>query len=138
MNTVLRDGTVVRLANHSLLIARDGTERPVTDNAAPIRDESGTVSGVVLVFSDQTAERAAQKALSRSEVQYRRLFESAKEGILVLDAETGMILDANPFLIAMQDFSREQLLEKKVWVRILATKMLVTLIGGHYSPPWWS
>jgi len=58
---VLREGLVVGLANHTLLIARDGTERPIADSGAPIRDESGAVDGVVLVFRDQTEERAAMR-----------------------------------------------------------------------------
>ena len=57
----------------------------------------------------------AAEALRASEVRYRRLFESAKDGILILDAETGMIVDVNPFLIELLGFSREQFLGKKVW-----------------------
>jgi PAS domain S-box-containing protein len=63
---VLREGTVVGLANHTALIARDGTERPIADSGAPIRDAEGRVAGVVLVFRDQTEERAAEAVL-RSE-----------------------------------------------------------------------
>ena len=47
----LREGVIVGLANHSLLIAKDGTERPIDDSAAPIRNDKGEVAGVVLVFS---------------------------------------------------------------------------------------
>ncbi|RLC28452.1 MAG: hypothetical protein DRH32_09050, partial [Deltaproteobacteria bacterium] len=56
---VLREGTVVGLANHTLLVARDGTKRPVADSGAPIRDRHGAVTGCVLVFRDQTKERLA-------------------------------------------------------------------------------
>ena len=55
------------------------------------------------------------KAFIASELRYRRLFESAKDGILILDAETGMIVDVNPFLIEMLGFSREAFLGKKIW-----------------------
>jgi PAS domain S-box-containing protein len=72
----LREGAVVGLANHTLLIAKDGTERPVADSAAPIRGEGGETTGVVLVFRDQTEERAAKKALLRRTAQ---LEESNKE-----------------------------------------------------------
>src|SRR5262249_47940693 len=70
---VLRDGTVVGLANHALLIARDGTERPIADSAAPIRDEVGNIGGVVLAFRDVTDQRRWEEALRQSEVEMRRL-----------------------------------------------------------------
>jgi PAS domain S-box-containing protein len=72
----LREGKAVGLANHTLLIARDGTERPIADSGAPIRNEKGEVTGVVLVFRDRTDERAAQKALHEHAA---RLEESNKE-----------------------------------------------------------
>ncbi|GAB4527648.1 MAG: hypothetical protein Fur0018_13340 [Anaerolineales bacterium] len=62
---VLRDGTVVGLANHTLLLSRDGRERPIADAGAPIRDRRGGLHGVVLVFRDQTEERAHQAQLEQ-------------------------------------------------------------------------
>ncbi len=61
---VLREGAVVGLANHTVLIARDGTQRPIADSGAPIRVADGTITGVVLVFRDQTTERMAQRLTS--------------------------------------------------------------------------
>ena len=61
MARVLREGVVVGLANHTLLLARDGRKIPIADSGAPIRDESGDVTGVVLVFRDQTKERLNQR-----------------------------------------------------------------------------
>jgi PAS domain S-box-containing protein len=60
------------------------------------------------ILSQEEARRA-------SEIRYRRLFESAKDGILILDAETGMVVDMNPFLIELLGFSREAVLGKKIW-----------------------
>jgi len=57
----LREGVVVGLANHALLIRKDGSECPIDDSAAPIRDEHGSVSGCVLVFRDVTAQRRIQR-----------------------------------------------------------------------------
>ena len=54
---VIREGVVVGLANHTALIARDGTERPIADSAAPIKDHEDEIVGVVLVFRDVTEER---------------------------------------------------------------------------------
>jgi len=53
--------------------------------------------------------------LKASEVRYRRLFETAKDGILLLDADTGKITDANPFLMDLLGYSRSELLGKKLW-----------------------
>jgi len=60
---VLRERIAVGLANHTLLIAKDGREIPIADSAAPIRDDSGTITGVVLVFRDQIEENRAHHLL---------------------------------------------------------------------------
>jgi hypothetical protein len=59
--------------------------------------------------------RLAEKKLNISEIRYRRLFEAAKDGILILDSETGMIVDVNPFLIELLGYSKEQFMEKAIW-----------------------
>jgi PAS domain S-box-containing protein/putative nucleotidyltransferase with HDIG domain len=56
-----------------------------------------------------------QQALINSELRYRRLFESAQDGILILDARTGLINDVNPYLIDMLGYSREEFVAKKLW-----------------------
>ncbi len=63
---VLREGRTAGLANHTLLISRDGTEIPIVDSGSPIRDGKNEIIGVVLVFSDQTEERKAQYALQEA------------------------------------------------------------------------
>jgi PAS domain S-box-containing protein/putative nucleotidyltransferase with HDIG domain len=55
------------------------------------------------------------QSLGNSELRYRRLFESAQDGILILNAETGWIIDVNPYLIDMLGYSREEFVEKKLW-----------------------
>jgi PAS domain S-box-containing protein len=75
---VLREGTVVGLANHTVLIGRDATEVPIDDSAAPIRDDRGNIHGVVLIFRDVTERR-------RSEETQRRLaaiVESSDDAIV--------------------------------------------------------
>src|SRR5262249_51662118 len=59
---VLRSGTVVGLANHTALLARDGRETPIDDCGAPIIDDRGRITGVVLVFRDVTQRRRADEA----------------------------------------------------------------------------
>jgi PAS domain S-box-containing protein len=64
---VLSSGQIVGLANHTVLVCRDGTERLVADSGAPIRDHSGTIIGVVLVFRDVTARHKAETALQNAQ-----------------------------------------------------------------------
>ncbi len=74
----LREGAIVGLANHTILIARDGTERPVADSAAPIRDASGTPVGAVLVFRNVTEGRQAEVARER----LAAIVESSEDAIV--------------------------------------------------------
>jgi len=73
------------------------------------------VNGLVITFTDVTFAKQASEAVAISETRYRRLFESSKDGILILDSETGRIVDVNPFLIEMLGYSKEQFIEKAIW-----------------------
>jgi PAS domain S-box-containing protein len=73
------------------------------------------VERVLLDREVRTARSLAEQALIASEAQYRRLFESAQDGILIVDAGTGQIQDVNPFLLDLLGFSREEYLGKKLW-----------------------
>ena len=74
---VLQEGRVVGLANHTVLIAKDGSERPIDDSAAPIRDEKGSVVGVVLVFRDVSGRKGADETLRKQSERQRLLWEAA-------------------------------------------------------------
>jgi len=95
---VLRDGVTVGLSNDTLLIARDGTRRPIADSAAPIRDDQGRIVGVVLVFRDQTAEKRYQKALLDSEVHYRTLADNGQALIWMSGLDRGCNYFNKPWL----------------------------------------
>ena len=64
---------------------------------------------------DNKVDVLIETSLKDSELRYRRLFEAAQDGILILDAETGMIENVNPYLIKMLAYSREEFVEKKLW-----------------------
>jgi PAS domain S-box-containing protein len=83
----LQEGRTVKLASHSLLIAKDGTERPIGDSAAPICNEKGEVSGVVLVFRDIGERRATERALEKALVYADDIIATLREPFVVLDAD---------------------------------------------------
>lgn len=93
VHRVLREGKVVGLANHTVLIAKDGIERPIADSGAPICDE-GAVAGVVLVFRDQSEERAAENALRRTQEFVESTLNALSAHIAILD-EDGTIVAVN-------------------------------------------
>ncbi|CAN5551127.1 hypothetical protein BH09MYX1_BH09MYX1_38130 [soil metagenome] len=107
---VLREGTVVGLANHTSLLRRDGSEVPIADSAAPIRDSSGALTGVILVFRDageqrrvdaeRTAlleqERRARRAAETARAELRSLFMQAPAPIAVLRGKELVYELANP------------------------------------------
>ncbi|MFA6194995.1 MAG: PAS domain S-box protein [Patescibacteria group bacterium] len=70
---------------------------------------------VLGMFRDITKSKKYEEALIFSETKYRRLFEAAKDGILILDAESGEIKEVNPYLIDMLGYSRKKFLQKKLW-----------------------
>ena len=93
---VLREGVVVGLANHTALRSRDGTERPIADSGAPIRDGESGPRGAVLVFRDVTEERRAEESLRQSEERLRLMIASVHDyAILFLDA-AGNVASWNP------------------------------------------
>jgi PAS domain S-box-containing protein len=98
----LRDGTIVGLANHTLLIARDGTERPIDDSAAPIRDQHREVGGVVLIFRDVTERRRAEAALRATEEFNRGILVSSPDCIKALDLEGRLMMMNTTCLCLME------------------------------------
>ncbi len=84
---VLREGVLVGLANHTVLISRDGEESPIADSAAPITDEAGDITGVVLVFRDQTRERESEKALQALSSRQQALLAAIPDIIMEVDAD---------------------------------------------------
>ena len=89
--------------------------RTILLNARRIYREGQGTDRILLALEDITGRKQMEEALRSSEIRYRRLFESAQDGILVLDAETGKIMDVNPFLVKMLGYSHEDFLGKKLW-----------------------
>jgi PAS domain S-box-containing protein len=100
VETVISNGVAVGLANHTVLIARDGTERAIADSGAPIRNESGTITGIVLVFRDVTAERKAQTALLESKKQLSLVLEGTRDAFFDWNISAGTVA-ASPRIYEM-------------------------------------
>lgn len=109
----LREGVIVGLANHTLLISKDGTERPIDDSAAPVRSASGEIVGCVLVFRDVTDRRAADRALHRSERDLADSFENANVGLHWVGPE-GTILRVNKAELDMLGYAREEYIGRHI------------------------
>jgi two-component system cell cycle sensor histidine kinase/response regulator CckA len=135
---ILREGIVVGLVNHSTLISRDGTERPIADSGAPIRNEQGDITGVVLIFRDQSRERAAQKALAESARQYRELVQNANSAIIRWNC-SGEITFFNEYAQTFFGYGADEVLGKHVGILVPAKQSdgadLSTLIQDIASHP---
>jgi PAS domain S-box-containing protein len=90
----LLHGTIFGLANHTVLISKNGKEHDIADSCAPIRDRESQVIGAVLVFRDVTEEYAVQQALRDQQFYTRSLIESNIDAIMTTDL-SGNITDAN-------------------------------------------
>ena len=80
---VIRDRLKVELANHTSVVARDGSETPIEDSAAPILGDDGALAGVVMVFRDVTKERTARRLVLESEERYRTLVEVSPQAVWI-------------------------------------------------------
>ena len=105
----LEHGTVQGLANHTVLISRNGSECDIADSCAPIRDREGLVMGAVLVFRDVTGEYAAQQALRDQQFYTRSLIESNIDALMTTDP-SGVITDVNNQMQVLTGFTREELI----------------------------
>jgi PAS domain S-box-containing protein len=123
----LREGMIVGLANHTLLIARDGSERAIDDSAAPIRCAEGEIVGCVLVFRDITERRDAANREHRlyrearaATAQFRAFFDQGAlfAGIVRPD---GTVVETNRLALEAGGYTKEQVEDKPFW-----------------ECPWWS
>jgi PAS domain S-box-containing protein len=112
----LREGVIVGLANHTVLIGRDGKEIPIDDSAAPIRDERGAVSGCVLIFRDVTEQRKAEQEKARQLIVARTLaaiVETSDDAIVSKNLD-GIIQSWNAGAERMLGYSAEQAIGRHI------------------------
>lgn len=96
------------------ILTKEKGVKTVLWNSTNIYDKEGK-NIVATIAQDITERKKNEEALITLETRYRRLFESAKDGILILDAESGRIIDVNPFMIELMGYSKEQFIEKEIW-----------------------
>ncbi len=111
--TVLEHGRIVALANHTVLIAKDGAERPIDDSAAPIRAPDGTLLGVVLIFRDVSHIRMAERSLRASEARKSAILRTAIDAIVTIDRE-GKVVDFNPAAERMFGYRRDDVMGREM------------------------
>ena len=118
---VMAHGQVVGLANHTVLLARDGREYQIADSAAPIRNAAGEIVGVVLVFSDVTEKYLAEEALQLT----RFSVEAASDSLFWITPDA-RIVDVNAAACRALGYTREELLQ-----------LSVSDVDAHYNAELW-
>lgn len=117
VDLVMEHGQVMRLANHTTLIARDGREYQIADSGAPIRDAQKAIVGVVIVFSDITQQYQVRQALAESEERFRTMIEWTP-GPIAVHAH-GVVVYANPAALKLFGATApEQLIGQPVLDRV--------------------
>ncbi|HEY1240046.1 MAG TPA: PAS domain S-box protein [Bryobacteraceae bacterium] len=109
VDVVIRQGVTVGLANHTLLISRDGRRIPIDDSGAPISRDTRTL-GAVLVFRDVTERRSAQRRTEQSERRYRLLFDNNPQPMWVYDRESLAFLAVNHAAVQQYGYAPEEFL----------------------------
>jgi PAS domain S-box-containing protein len=108
VSKVLRTGAMADLANHTILVGRQGQEIPIDDSGAPIRDQRNQVLGVVLVFRDISKRRAQEIQIDK----WHRIFQQAGFGVAILVNEGKTILEVNGAFARMHGYEAEELRDK--------------------------
>ena len=138
VDDVLRSGRIVGLANHTILIARDGKRHAIDDSAAPIRDDNGRLSGVVLVFRDVSEKRQLETARSR----LAAVVESSEDAIIGQTLEA-QVTDWNAAAERLFGFSASEAVGRPVFDTIVPADRrqelldaLATVANGERVPPF--
>lgn len=117
VNTVIREGVVIGLANHTILISKDGKKYPIDDSGAPIRDDKGKITGVVMVFRDVTERRKSLEALQESEEKYRSLVEGLSDAIYRMSLPDGKYEYMGPAAKSVFGYNSEKFLDSPLLIK---------------------
>jgi PAS domain S-box-containing protein len=133
IDRALEEGVIVGLANHTVLLRKDGIEVPIDDSGAPIKDKDGNTTGVVLIFRDITERKKGEKILEEYRDSLEKLAEAQKKKLeiaslyarnlieasldpLVTVSKDGKIIDVNKATEDVTGYSHEELVGSDFWV----------------------
>lgn len=133
---VLRKGMVVGLANHTLLIRKDGKKLPIADSGSPIRDLDNKIIGVILVFRDQSDERAKEKSIQESEERFRKAFTTSPDSVNINKLSNGMYVSVNNGFLKLTGYSEKEVIGKtsyeiNIWADISDRDELVKRLNQY-------
>ena len=140
VSRVLREGIIVGLANHTILVRRDGTELPIDDSGAPIQRVDGKTTGVVLVFRDITERQAAEEALRQSDERFRLALRNAPVSVAVQDRDLRYIWAYNQRTARPEEIigrRDEDIFTPEEAARVDAIKRRVLEEGVEYREQMW-
>ena len=108
VSRVLREGIIVGLANHTVLISKGGNEFPIDDSGAPIKNDQGNIIGVVLIFRDITERKKVEDEMRLN----AEIMENLAEGIYLIRISDLEILWANPRFEEMFGYNKGEMIGK--------------------------
>lgn len=109
----IHEGVIVGLANHTILLAKDGVERPIDDSAAPIKDADGEVVGCVLIFRDVSERRQAEIEQTESVARFKSVVDNVPDGIITYN-EDCTIESFNPAAEWLFGYTADEVVGKKI------------------------
>ena len=121
---VIRQGNIVGLANHTRLITRKGGEIPIDDSAAPIKDDRGNMTGVILVFRDITEREKAEEALHQRTLELQRLTETLEQRVAERTEELAKANEQLERDVAERRRAEQKLKESEKKLRYLSSELM--------------
>jgi PAS domain S-box-containing protein len=106
---VIATGNIVGLANHTMLLAKDGAKYQISDSGAPIRDKEGNITGVVLVFRDVTTDYKMQEEISENEEKLRNIFENGTN-VFYSYGPDYILTYVSPQITSILGYTREEMM----------------------------
>ncbi|MDZ7721489.1 MAG: PAS domain S-box protein [candidate division KSB1 bacterium] len=132
---VLKSGNIIGLANHTKLVSKDGQEYQIADSGAPIKNATGEITGVVLVFRDVSKEYQMREALREREQRFRSVFETANVGKCITQPDGQVFF--NKAFCEMLGYTKEELRDK-TWQELTpdadiekSTTQIAPLLNGE-------